>query len=172
MDQRHKTAIKQNFLHKKHINAQSLLGSLEKVKLMLQDGKTDILCISETWLHPDIEDRFLAIQGYNLFRQDFGRGGGACIYVSQDLSVNRINLNVSKILNVEDLWLTVQRRKLPSIIVGTIYRHPHALSFSFDYISNIIKEVLMKGKPVFLFGDINDDLLKPNPKINQHSKGK
>ena len=138
---------------------------------MMQAVNIDILCVSETWIHPELEDRFISIPGYKLFRNDTGRGGGACMYVSQDFTVSKINTIAPKVPNVEDLWLCVQCRKFPSFVVGTIYRHPHAHVNSFDYISDVLKEVLLKNKPIFVFGDVNDDLFKPNSKLLQIIQG-
>ena len=60
----------------------------------------------------------------------------------------------------------MQCRKLPSIIIGTVYRHPHALVNSFDYLSEIFKDMCSRNKPLIILGDINDDLLNPNAKLN------
>ena len=47
------------------------------------------ICLTETWLTPQVEDAEVAIPGYNLFRSDRqGRlRGGTCIYVREDLAV-------------------------------------------------------------------------------------
>ena len=44
--------------------------------LVLFTHSPDIICISETWLYPDILDSELAIHGYSLFHRDRNRGGG------------------------------------------------------------------------------------------------
>ena len=155
------------FLIIEHINAQSLLGCKEEVKLMLESRNIDILCISETWLSPNIQDKFVNIPFYNIFRNDQGRGGGSCIYVRDDLKVTRIEINVNEQILLEDVWITVQCRKLPSIIVGAVYRHPHALNDSFDYILDIFRSMCLKNKPVFILGDFNDDLLTGNSKLEK-----
>ena len=157
---------KQDYIHVVHINARSLLCNFEEIKLLVQENKIDILCVSETWIRPGLDNRFLNIPGYVVIRQDSGIGGGACIYINQDLTVKKIETSILKMSQVEDLWVTVQCRKLPSVIIGSIYRHPHAQAASFDYISDVIKEILLKSKPTFIFGDLNDDLLMPNAKLS------
>ena len=62
-----------------HINAQSVQGHMDEIKLLIKDGNIDILCISETWLLPTVENRFIQIPNFNIFRQDEGRGGGVCV---------------------------------------------------------------------------------------------
>ena len=46
-----------------------------------------------------------------------------------------------------------------------LYRHPKALSNSFEYITSILKEICIKNKPLFIFGDINDDLFLQEAKL-------
>ena len=108
-----------------------------------------------------------AIDGFDLFRRDLGPGGGTCIYVRNDLETTRLELNVPPVEGIEDLWLKIQYRKFPSIIVGAMYRHPHALVSSFDYISDVLQNVSLYDKNIFLLGDLNDDLFKSNNKLNR-----
>lgn len=136
---------------------------------MVMERDIDILCISETWLLEEVNDSFLNISNFNIFRCDYGRGGGVSIYVKDIFKVSKIDVNIPKNVSVkvEDLWITLQCRKLPSIIVGVIYRHPHALNDAFDYISDIFKEMCLRNKPIFVLGDLNDDLLFPNAKLKK-----
>ena len=45
----------------KHINAQSLFPKLDEIKLLIENDDLDILCISETWLQPNILDDLISI---------------------------------------------------------------------------------------------------------------
>ena len=110
-------------------------------------------------------DRFVNITNFKIFRNDHGRGGGVCIYVSSDLSATPINMNMEKFNGIEDLWLTIQCRKLPSIIIACIYRHPKTTADSFEYLLDCFRNICLKNKPVFILGDINDDQLNPNNKL-------
>ena len=68
----------------KHINAQSLIPKWDVIKLLIENEELDILCISETWLQPNILDDLISIKNYNVFRNGNplnSRGSGACIYV-------------------------------------------------------------------------------------------
>ena len=42
-----------------HINAQPLLGNFDEIVLFMSLRKVDILCISESWLLPEISDCFI-----------------------------------------------------------------------------------------------------------------
>ena len=48
------------------------------------------------------------ILSYNLFREDYGRGGGVCLYVKDHLKVNVIDNHIEKQEGVEAKWLSVQ----------------------------------------------------------------
>ena len=149
------------------MNAQSLLGNFNEIVLLIESRSIDILCITETWLESTILDRFIAIPGYNVFRHDKGRGGGSCIYVRDDLEVKQIETNVNREvgLGIEDVWIIVQCRKLPSFIVGCVYRHPKAPALSFNYLLESFRSMCLRKKAVYIFGDFNDDLLSVNSKL-------
>ena len=77
----------------KHINAQSLIPKLYEIKLLIKNENLDILCVSETWLQPNILDDLISIKNYNVFRNDNplnSHGSGACIYVKNILPVKNM----------------------------------------------------------------------------------
>ncbi len=86
-----------------YLNAQSLMSSMDEIKLLVNERNTDILCISESWLLSSVPDHFVNIHGYKIFRCDGGRGGGACIYVRDDLSATVMNVSVPKQAGIEDV---------------------------------------------------------------------
>ena len=150
-----------------HINAQSFLANKDEIELLVRERNTDILCVSETWLSHNTPNEQINIPDYNVFRCDKGRGGGVCIYAKIFLNVNVLILNNDRPEGVEDVWLSVQSNKLPSIIVGCIYRHPKSDLFTFDYISDTLKLVCTRNKPIYVLGDLNDDLLSSNNKLHK-----
>ena len=139
---------------------------MEEIRLLVSEKNLDILCISETWLQPNVDNYCIRVPNFNIFRHDVGRGAGVCIYVRDCFKVTLINLNTPIAENVEHVWLSIQSAKSPSFIVGTVYRHPHAHVQSFDYISDIFKEILLRNKAVFILGDLNDNLLLRNSKLS------
>ena len=160
-------AFKGNKLIIRHVNAGSLLSCLDEIKILVKSNKLDILCVSETWLYSDIPSKFLSIDGFSIYRSDLGRGGGVCIYARNELTVAQIDLGLPVCAGVEDVWLRVQSRKLPSVIVGAMYRHPHALVETFNYISETLQRASLLNKSIFLLGDLNDDLLQPQAKLSK-----
>lgn len=150
-----------------HVNAQSLLGNFNEIEFMIYERHIDILCISESWLLPVIQNSCIQMSGYSIYRSDAGRGGGVCVYVRENLKVTVITPVLERPPLVEDLWLSVQLHKFPSFIVGCVYRHPHAHIDSFDYISGVFTSMSLRNKPLLIVGDFNDDLLKPCNKISK-----
>ncbi len=61
------------------------------------------------------------------------------VYVKDVLRANVIDPNVLKQEGVQDVWLTIQCRKLPAIMVRCVYRHPKAPIASFNYIQDVLK---------------------------------
>ena len=73
-----------NNLNIVHINASSLLNSFDKIKLLLRENDINVLCVSETWLDSYLPDRFIYVEGNNVFRTDAGQGGGTWMFKLTD----------------------------------------------------------------------------------------
>ena len=87
---------------------------------LIREKNVDIICISESWLLPEMRSNFIEIPEFSVYRCDGGRGGGVCIYVSDQLKVTVLNPELVRPPHVEDLWMTVQYKKFPSFIIGCI----------------------------------------------------
>ena len=134
---------------------------------MLLERNIDVLCVSETWLLPHTSDTLVNIPNYTIHRCDKGRGAGVCIYAKKCLNPTIVNTDVTTHSDVEDVFIKVQCRKLPSVIIGCMYRHPKALIESFDYITDIFRNICLLKKKIFILGDMNDNLLSKNNKLSQ-----
>ncbi len=66
---------------------------------------------------------------------------------------------------VENVFIKVQSRKLPSITIGCMYRHPKADTDSFHYITEVLRNMCLQKRTVFILGDLNDNLLAPNIRL-------
>ncbi len=136
------------------------------MKLLVKDRQIDVLCVSETWLLPNIPNQFIDLPQYNVFRSDKGRGGGVCIFVRDHLSATLLPTHpINKPSGVEDVWITLQLRKLPSVIIGCLYRHPKASYESFEYIQDILRSMCLHKKTFYLLGDLNDNYSCTNSKV-------
>ncbi len=73
--------------------------------------------------------------------------------------------NICKPAAVEDMWLTMQYRKLPFIIVGCLYRHPVTTNETFDHIHDTFRLMWLTNKNFFVLRDFNDDILFVNSNL-------
>ena len=96
------------------------MGHKDTIEIMVKDRRPDILGVSETWFSPNMQDCYVSIPNNNIYRKDSGRGGGIGIYVRNTILISRTTPNVDSCPEVEDLWLKVQIRKLPMIILSVI----------------------------------------------------
>ena len=157
--------IRKDYITIEHINVQSLLSNLNEIKLLASDRNIDVFCISDTWLRDVTPSEYINIPNFTLFRRDGGRGGGICIYVNKQLKSNVIDLSFSKQPGVEDLWVSVQCRMLPAIIIGCVYRHPKAPVSSFEYLQDVFRQLSVCKKGFYVLGDFNDDLFSVKNKL-------
>ncbi len=68
---------------------------------------------------------------------------------------------------VENVFIKVQSRKLPSITIGCMYRHPKADTDSFHYITEVLRNMCLQKRTTFILGDLKDNLLAPNSRLSR-----
>lgn len=100
------SATLKNKLNVCHINVQSLcarqFSKFEELKMTFCGSNIDIVCMTETWLDDSITDNMIAMNGFNLLRNNRNRhGGGICVYFKNDLKCRVLrnsnnNLNQSR----------------------------------------------------------------------------
>ena len=72
-----------------HLNIASLIKHIDQLKTMLFVKPCHILSINETRLSENIDDGFVKIDGYDIFRADRNRaGGGVALYVKTAINAN------------------------------------------------------------------------------------
>ena len=66
-----------------HYNIQSILNKVDVLGAELKNF--DIICLTETWLNPNISDDCLTIDGFKLYRRDrrSDSHGGICVYAKK-----------------------------------------------------------------------------------------
>ena len=102
-----------------HLNVRSLLPKLEQVRVLLIDNNFDILVLTETWLHSDIEQH-VEFDGYRVVRCDrVERGGGVAIILRDAYQYEIMKAGG----NIEQVWIQFS---FPGHIlyVGGVYRPP------------------------------------------------
>ena len=120
------------------LNARSIFNKVDELKAHIDNYKSDILFVTETWLTESIPNEAVNISGFNIFRKDrtIARGGGVAIYIKDDIPVKtRFDLNSS--LTIECLWITIrpkwQPRKISRIALACVYLPPSILHEDVDY---------------------------------------
>ena len=57
------------------------------IQQIMELNSVSAICITETWLSPNVPDSCVAIPGYNLFCKDrITTGGGVCINLDQKVN--------------------------------------------------------------------------------------
>ena len=101
-----------------HLNIQSLMSSLDEIKLWLKDNNFHVFTLSETWLDSSIHDSEINIPGYVVERSDRNRhGGDVAVYIKGDIHYKR-RYDVENVNNIESVWLEIQQVHKKSIIIG------------------------------------------------------
>ena len=128
--------------------------------------RSDMVCISETWLDGTISDQQIEIDNYQIFRRDRPgnlrrAGGGVLIYAKEDLPVKRRDDLEHPQLEVLLTELTTGKKR---VLIGCCYRAPNATA---EEASNFIQNLqdmlnqiyIDKPDSLVLLGDFNDKCL-------------
>ena len=67
------------------LNARSLVPKFDELCVVVAKLKPDIVLVTETWLNDHVEDNFLSLPHYNIFRHDrqYRRGGGVGLWIHE-----------------------------------------------------------------------------------------
>ena len=160
------TSITRSGLKIVHLNIRSLRNTAHIVQLryLAISSNIDVLTISETWLSTTCTNSEVGIASYNLFRLDrlHKRGGGVCAHVRKELKASVLK-ELSEISETDfhQLWIKVQCKMFKSLLICVPYRPPDCPVVCFEsfFKPNYI-QALQYGKPIFILGDLNCNLLK------------
>lgn len=138
------------------INIQSLAWKQDKLSSFLEDADSDIVVLTETWLHPDISNNelFFFASTYNMYRCDrLNRwGGGVLVAIKKIFTSHCISLGST----LEIIW-TVSKTCSMKVLVGACYcpldSNGHFIIDLHDSISNALKAC--QADMVYLLGDFN-----------------
>ena len=67
-------------------NIRSLPKKIDELQQIAELNSATVICITESWLSPDIPDQCVSIPGFNLFHRDSvgSSGGGVCVYLDKN----------------------------------------------------------------------------------------
>ena len=147
-----------------HMNSRSILSDrkFEEMETFVynSDVAWSIICICETWLTPDMEDR-RQLQGYTGFfhSRDSSQGGGVAIYVSNKAEQTNI-LNIPAPVGAQSIFVECKFPHSETFIIGEVYRPPNLNSHVFlTEMESNLQLVTNRNKTVFIAGDFNYNLL-------------
>ena len=106
-------------------NVRTIASKVDEIQQIAELNNANAICITETWLSPNVSDPAVSIPGYNLFRKDRTNktGGGVCIYLNNRIPCRRLDHCDEE--GVESLWISMRPQCLPrnitSIILSVIY---------------------------------------------------
>jgi len=110
---------------------------------LIKLSEYDIVCVTESWATPLINDSELQIPGYTMYRKDRGtirdaRGGGVLIYINANyVSLINDGLNLFK---CETLWIKIITGMNGFFNLGVCYRSPNVPPEEVENLFMVIKE--------------------------------
>lgn len=142
-----------------HVNCQSLLPHIDELRLHIQLAPFHLICLSETWLRPEITDEMVAIPDYILLRRDRvgRRGGGVGLYVHRSLNASIISTSPEHYCQLPEFLIAeVKVTGAASLLLGIVYRPPHVGHLT--VFEDRFVEILPDFSHAAIFGDFNTDL--------------
>ena len=161
-------------------NVRSLENKLDELRLMRGSLKVWRDCclfiFTESWLHENIPDEAVQLEGTTLFRADRdaassgkSRGGGLCIYINKDWCVNAASV-AQHCSELVEFSIVICRpfylpREFTSVIVVAVYIAPCANANAYEVLRplfDVISALLTKHPDSFVVvaGDFNHISLK------------
>ena len=109
-----------------------------------------------------ISDSEIALAGYNIIRRDPKRSKetGLLIYIHHSISFNRVIPSDDQ--SIESVWLNIKLKRSKPVTLGFVYRNPAEHVNWFDDFTLLMEDVSLNANEIFILGDFNIDLLKPN----------
>lgn len=140
------------------VNARSVISNfkIEELQMYAIELNLHIIGVCETWLHENILDGEISLEGFTLYRKDRqavkpGRGGGVLLYVN-----NILVSSACEILNsykAEAVWSNIQIDKGNVLTVGVCYKSPNVEECELEQLFCSIKHA--SRNQVLVMGDFN-----------------
>ena len=117
----------------------------------------DVIAVTETWAHTEINNAELAIEGFNMYRMDRkeSRGGGVLLYINDTFTSSIIEKLNSE--GCEDsVWCTVRMGSL-RLLIAVCYRSPSSSKENNSMLLANLERAVNEGghDRVLIMGDFN-----------------
>ena len=152
------TKIKKNALNCMYTNARSMmnLNKRDEIELLLKTHEIDILGITESWAHKDIEDAELNINGFTMLRKDRNnadkiRGVGVILCCKDELgAVREFEDRENK---SETIWAKIVDQDGDEVYIGLCYRSPTATE---EDVKSLFEQIThFSNYTTIIMGDFN-----------------
>lgn len=111
-----------------HMNCQSLHVHLDEFRHFFNNSGFHLICMSETWLRPEIVDNLVSLPGYKLYRCDReGRQGGSVAFYLAKLELHASVLCSSAVSlagRPEFLIAEISVQGSSKLLMAVVYRPP------------------------------------------------
>ena len=145
-----------------HVNARSLVKSIEELREIIYKTNFDAIAISETWLTKKSPHHRFDLDNYTVFRNDrkTNRGGGVLWYIR-----NHYKAKVIKTFSTaevpEMIWVEVSTAG-KKLALGCLYRPPKLPYGLFANLYDSLMSIYVKYEHTILLGDFNSNFLDLN----------
>ena len=147
-----------------HINIQSLRYKTDHLQIFVHSNNIDILCVTETWLTPQIDVNEIVIDGYNICRKDrvgMIEHGGIVVYIKEGIDYNE-DVKISIDNDVEAHFTEINLPCTKPILLGTVYRQPSSNAEYLTKIDLLLQNAVANYNEVITVGDFNLNIFKSN----------
>jgi hypothetical protein len=95
-------------------NVRGIAKKVDEIQQVAELNNVNAICITESWLSPNVPDSSVVIPGYNLFPKDRVNttGGRVCIYLNNTIPCKRLEQCNED--GVESVWISMR----PSVYQG------------------------------------------------------
>ena len=150
-----------------HSNVRSLVANFADFRDYITELDYHVAGVTETWLHPGIDDATVSVEGFNFIHQDRinRRGGGVGLYIKNSIQFNVVNFGCLDF--VEYMWVKLLINS-KNILLGILYRPPGTnLDSFFQYFEDILSDLYTSYDNIVCLGDFNINLLDLNNKTKK-----
>ena len=146
-----------------HVNARSLLSDEKfaefEVFLFRTKCKWSIICVSETWLYKELEDK-RHIDGYTCYfdSRTEATGGGVAVFVDNDV-VKKTQQLPKPFSCTQSLLIECHLINNLTILICQVYKPPNLCNNIFlEELNSSLDSIQSKNKVALMCGDFNIDL--------------
>ncbi|RLU16479.1 hypothetical protein DMN91_010547 [Ooceraea biroi] len=117
-----------------HVNCQSLFAHLDEFRAFFGRTQYHVVCVSKSWLRPEMSNDVVALPGYRLFRRDRvgKRGGGVAFYLASMLHAKIVRCSSEEYCGKpEFIVVEILAANASKLLLAVVYR-PHCGDFNAD----------------------------------------